>query len=108
MTTIGDLFSTMHSDPPPAPQTSAAVSCRSAHVARHVVLDGRQVDTASHEWMLICLARHVCRMPTLLERQAFFEKLKWERSAVSELRRLVKQEWQRMYPNGRNGQGCGE
>ncbi len=64
-----------------------------------VEIDGRSIDTSSQEWLLICLARHICRMPTKEMRNSFMEKLKWEAASVEELRQITRTEWQRMYPN---------
>lgn len=68
-----------------------------SRVSRTVELDGRQIDTASKEWLLICLARHVCRMPTKSLRNQFIEALKWSPNEKLQLRELTKQEWQRMF-----------
>lgn len=35
--------------------------------------DGREVDSASQDWQLECLARHVLRMPTREQRIAWLE-----------------------------------
>lgn len=98
---------------------------------RFVELDGRRIDTASREWLLICLARHICRMPTKELRNAyigtlagdpgaseallqitgwkwsesFVRKLQWEPAAIEALREITKQEWRRMYPVNNQKQG---
>lgn len=68
------------------------------HRRNFVELDGRRIDTASQEWRLICLARHICRMTTKVHRHAFLEKLRWSQQSLDELKKLIHQEWERMYP----------
>ena len=77
-----------------------------AHAPSFVELDGRSIDTSSREWLLICLARHICRMPTTETRNSFMEKLKWEAASVEELRQITRIEWQRMYPNVKKKTGA--
>jgi hypothetical protein len=65
---------------------------------RFVTLDGRAIETSSREWLLICLARHICRMPTKVVRHQFLAQLKWAPEARAEVEGLIHTEWNRMHP----------
>lgn len=53
------------------------------------------LDTSSPEWMLICLARHICRQPSKEARQAVLDGLRAKHTTefVSQLEALVVEEW---------------
>lgn len=55
----------------------------------------QQFDTNSQEWMLICLARHICRLPTKTKRQTMLDNLAAKHSPefVSQLQALVVEQW---------------
>ncbi|MFJ9531241.1 hypothetical protein [Herbaspirillum sp. NPDC101396] len=71
-------------------------------------------DTNSQEWQMICLARHVCRLPSKADRIAFVDLLRQKRigrdrkedpvaiaaadAFAESLKALVQQEWALMYP----------
>ncbi|KQW96962.1 hypothetical protein ASC94_09145 [Massilia sp. Root418] len=54
-----------------------------------------ELDTSSPEWMLVCLARHVCRQPSRPERQALIESLgaKHSNEFVEQLKNLIAEQW---------------
>jgi hypothetical protein len=65
---------------------------------KFIELDGRRIDTASREWLVICLARWICRLPGKVERHAFLDTLKWSGEQINELKQVINTEWERMYP----------
>lgn len=54
------------------------------------------IDTSSPQWQMICLARHICRMPTKQHRHDFLALLRKKGKAdafVAELEQEVKVQW---------------
>jgi len=55
------------------------------------------MDTSSEEWRIECLVRHICRLPTSLERRGFLKKMAeiHGAEAVKPIEEAVKNEWER-------------
>lgn len=53
-------------------------------------------DTASPEWQLICLARHICRMPTKQHRHEFLALMRKRGKNdqfIAEVEKKVREQW---------------
>lgn len=52
-------------------------------------------DTASPEWKLECLARHVCRMPTKGHRLAFLDLMRKKHTSefMANIEQQIREQW---------------
>ena len=64
------------------------------------------IDTYSREWMLVCLARHICRLPGKAARLGFIEMMRKYHGAefINEIQNLVREQWRVMHAPAAQGE----
>jgi hypothetical protein len=61
---------------------------------------GPEIDTSSQDWLMACLARHICHLPNKVARHEFLNRMRPKKSPefMQEIEQRVKDEWVLMYP----------